>query len=180
MGQKRSVEFLANRETWITLMQREREPQQQQPQKIQTDQREWDKGKEISVCVRIRPLLDYELDAGFFGTVVQQEATLVQVLDPKMDVRGKPRLNSSEVCVRRQHHLSFPSGNSNCSQQIDLFFIFSFPRIFPLGRKSRPSPCTSLWEGRSWPWAWTAASERSWPTGRPARERPSPSAACIQ
>ena len=52
---------------------------------------------EISVCIRIRPMLTYELEAGYFASVYKESSSTAQVLDPKIDVRGRPKLNCSKV-----------------------------------------------------------------------------------
>ena len=47
-------------------------------------------GADINVCVRIRPLLDYEHQAGFFS-MVSASNPKVYTMEPKMGVRGNPR-----------------------------------------------------------------------------------------
>ena len=46
-------------------------------------------GRDINVCIRARPLLDYEKTAGYFDTTkaFPQQFYLVE---PKMNVRGQP------------------------------------------------------------------------------------------
>lgn len=42
-------------------------------------------GRDISVCVRARPLLDFELSAGYFDIVHAQKPTFY-LLEPKLNV----------------------------------------------------------------------------------------------
>jgi hypothetical protein len=47
-------------------------------------------GRNISVCVRVRPLMNLESDAGFFESVFADHPS-VHTLEPKLDVRGNPK-----------------------------------------------------------------------------------------
>ena len=102
MGQKRAQDLLKDRDEWITMIQKNKDKD-----KISTEMRmnpatkdkqdELDDHSEICVCVRIRPLLDYEVDTGFFSTVEKQSEISAQVFDPKREVRGRPKLNMCQV-----------------------------------------------------------------------------------
>ncbi len=44
-------------------------------------------GRDISVCVRVRPLLDYKQEAGYFGTVLARNPRVTS-LEPRLDFCG--------------------------------------------------------------------------------------------
>ncbi len=47
-------------------------------------------GRDISVCVRVRPLMSHEQNSGIFESVVA-EHPFVHTLEPKFDVKGNAK-----------------------------------------------------------------------------------------
>ena len=47
-------------------------------------------GRDISVCVRVRPLMSHEESSGIFGSVLSDHP-FVHTLEPKFDVRGEAK-----------------------------------------------------------------------------------------
>ena len=52
-------------------------------------------GNDISVCVRVRPLLEYEQKAQFFATIATNHPQ-VHVLEPKFGVKGDARIMKND------------------------------------------------------------------------------------
>ena len=47
-------------------------------------------GRDISVCIRVRPLMSHEESSGIFGSVLSDHP-FVHTLEPKFDVRGEAK-----------------------------------------------------------------------------------------
>ena len=47
-------------------------------------------GRDISVCVRVRPLMSHEQNSGIFESVVA-EHPFVHTLEPRFDVKGNAK-----------------------------------------------------------------------------------------
>lgn len=60
----------------------------------QEDQSKAVHGSDMSVCVRVRPVLAHEKQAGLFSTVLADNPK-VHLVEPKFDVKGNPKLQSS-------------------------------------------------------------------------------------
>ncbi len=67
-------------------------------------------GRDISVCVRVRPLLDHEKNSGFFDSVFADHPS-VHTLDPKFDVKG------SAKSVRTKYEADFVFGPEHDNDQ---------------------------------------------------------------
>ena len=68
-------------------------------------------GNDISVCVRIRPMLDYENQADYFQTVLNNHPK-VQVAEPKFTVRGESKI------IPSTYNVDFSFGPKNSTQDI--------------------------------------------------------------
>ena len=68
-------------------------------------------GNDISVCVRIRPMLDYENQADYFQTVLNNHPK-VQVAEPKFTVRGESKI------IPSTYNVDFSFGPENSTQDI--------------------------------------------------------------
>ena len=55
-------------------------------------------GRDIDVCVRVRPLLAYEEKLGFFTPILASHPHL-HALEPRLDVRGKPKSEIRDATV---------------------------------------------------------------------------------
>ncbi len=66
--------------------------------------------KDMIVCARVRPLLDYEIEAGLFGTAAASK-TRVRALDPRIGVRGDARAEHADFDV----DLAFGADDDNAT-----------------------------------------------------------------
>ncbi len=87
---KRLQEVLKRREEFSAAVDREAEAMPaQEPFSQDCDARRVE-GRDISVCVRVRPFLAHEEEAGYFRTALTSNPR-VRALDPRMGVRGDAR-----------------------------------------------------------------------------------------
>ena len=68
-------------------------------------------GNDISVCVRVRPLLDYEIEANYFKTVLSNNPQ-VHVAEPRISVKGEAKL------VKSSYNVDFAFGPENSTKEI--------------------------------------------------------------
>ena len=68
-------------------------------------------GNDISVCVRVRPLLDYETEANYFKTVHSNNPK-VHVAEPRISVKGEAKL------VKSSYNVDFAFGPENSTKEI--------------------------------------------------------------
>ena len=125
MGQKRSQELLSGRDQWIDLIQEERDRAQEESTPAAGNIND----DEMLVCVRIRPMLDYELDAGFFDTVHKYSQTTTKVLDPKISVKGVPKVTGSKVTTTSATHSLELFWQKHFSREHQSRKIVFFPKV---------------------------------------------------
>ena len=68
-------------------------------------------GNDISVCVRIRPMLNYEIEANYFKTVLSNHPQ-VHVAEPRISVKGEAKI------VNNSYNVDFAFGPENSIRQI--------------------------------------------------------------
>ena len=68
-------------------------------------------GNDISVCVRVRPLLDYEVQTNYFETVLSNHPQ-VHVVEPRISVKGEEKI------VKSSYNVDFSFGPKNATEEI--------------------------------------------------------------
>ena len=68
-------------------------------------------GNDISVCVRVRPLLEYEVQANYFETVLSNHPQ-VHVVEPRISVKGEDKI------VKSSYNVDFSFGPNNVTKEI--------------------------------------------------------------
>jgi kinesin family protein 2/24 len=93
---KKLLEVLHLRDVFVEAVEKERAAltEEMHFHAGEAEDRKVVEGGDISVCVRIRPLLNYEAESGFFDTVFARNPK-VYTLEPRLDVRKNPKTNKS-------------------------------------------------------------------------------------
>lgn len=69
-------------------------------------------GRDIDVCIRVRPLLSHETSKGFFSTTFARGEDSVTAMEPRIDVRGEPRVKTHD------YHVDFAFGPDNTTHHV--------------------------------------------------------------